>query len=527
MKRFIMLTAVAVITTVVNFSVAFAAAFTDEELAYMPASRLIELFKSGEVTPTQVLEAQIARVEKYNGQIKADTRDLLSDPLTWNGKVNAITTERFEAARNEARAAEERYKNGTNRPLEGITVGVKCDLHFPGWRNDNATIVMKDIPAETETDTVMQRLLDAGAIPVFQTTAPEVFISSMTWSNLYGVTRNPWNEKYGSGGSSGGSGVALAAGFCTIATGSDMGGSIRIPSAMNGVYGFKPPFSRIPCDDEMPYVVYGPMARTFDDLVLMQNIMSGPAPNVFTSLPKLEIPAEYDSLKGAKIAVMYLDKYHEAGIDADVRASMDNVVNALRSLGAEVDVVESSWRIDDEHLKIYINGLIGGSMALTLDTLRDMENQEQFTPYLRAIFKLADNTGNAGKAAATMLAAELNSDVQQRVFTKGYTALVMPTMMTPHVPADVDSSDDTRVVLNGSKLPGSIMNCATMYWNVLYTYPIVNTPVAISSQNVPIGVQVVGNTYDDIAAFRVASALSKALPQNFTEDRFPDFRNEK
>ncbi len=526
MRKFFMASAIAIIAAAINVTVAFAASFTEQELSYMSATRLIELFKRGEVTPTQVLEAQIARVEKYNGQIKADTRDLLDNPLTWNGKVNAITAERFAAARSEARAAEERYKNGTNRPLEGITVGVKCDLRVPGWRNDNATIVMKDVPPATENDTVVQRLIDAGAIPVFQTTAPELFISSMTWSNLYGVTRNPWNEKYGAGGSSGGSGAALAAGFCTIATGSDMGGSIRIPSAMNGVYGFKPPFSRIPCDDEMPYVVYGPMTRTFDDLVLMQNIISGPSPEVFTSLPKVEMPAKYDSLKGAKIAVMYLDKYNEAGIDDDVRTSMGGVVSALRSLGAQVDIVESSWRVNDENLKVYINGLIGGSMALTLDSMRDMD-QEQFTPYLRDIFKVADNTGNAGKAAATMLAAELNNDVQQRVFTKGYTALIMPTMMTPHVLADVDSSDDTRVVLNGRKVPSSIMNCATMYWNVLYTYPVVDVPVAVSSRNVPMGVQVVGNTYDDIAAFRVASALSKTLKQNFSEGRFPDFRMEK
>ena len=126
---------------------------------------------------------------------------------------------------------------------------------------------------------VVDLLERAGAIFHCQTTVPEFYFIGQTWSKLWGVTRNPWNLDKTVGGSSGGSGAALAAGMTTLATGSDMGGSIRIPSAFNGVYGFKPPHGRVPLTpggEVMPQGTSGPMARSFADLVLMQNAMTGP-----------------------------------------------------------------------------------------------------------------------------------------------------------------------------------------------------------------------------------------------------------
>ena len=180
--------------------------FSEEELAYMPAVQLIELFQKGETTPSEVLEAQINRVKKYNGEYNVSRRDLVNELDTFNaGKVNAITFDNFDEARKLAKEADERYRNGTARRLEGITVGVKDENEVKGWRVDCESLILKDIEPSDADGAMIQKLRKEGAIFVFQTTVSEQYLSPMTWSRLYGVSRNPWNLYYGTGGSSGGS----------------------------------------------------------------------------------------------------------------------------------------------------------------------------------------------------------------------------------------------------------------------------------------------------------------------------------
>ena len=364
--------------------------FTDEELAYMPAVKQIELFKKGDLAPIDVLEAQIRRVEKYNGPIKPEG-EVLEDYLGFNGKVNALSFEKFADARNAAKNSEARYKNGTARAMEGITVGVKNENQVAGWRVDSGTILMKDAPLCEEDCAIIENLKNAGAVLVFSTNVPEFYISSMTWSKLYGVTRNPWNLYYGTGGSSGGSGAALAAGFCTVATGSDMGGSIRIPSSMCGVYGIKSPFGRVPTTG-ICYETLGPMAKNFDDLVLMQNVLAGPSPKVHSSLrPKLNYPKKYESLKGTKVAVCYFNDWISDGLDKDTVAIMDNTVEILRKAGAQVDVVTApGWTTENGNLEIFMLGLMSTEMYELIDATEGAD-PELLTPYARKMYSATKN----------------------------------------------------------------------------------------------------------------------------------------
>ena len=116
--------------------------FTREELAYMPATTQIELFQQGLLTPSEVLEAQISRVKEFNGEYNADRRDLVKELDTFNaGKVNAITFDCFDEARKMAKEAERRYRDGTARRLEGVTVGVKDDCDVKGWRTDSGSLI--------------------------------------------------------------------------------------------------------------------------------------------------------------------------------------------------------------------------------------------------------------------------------------------------------------------------------------------------------------------------------------------------
>ena len=502
--------------------------FTQDELAYMPATAQIELFKAGVITPTEVLEAQIARVERLNGECNTSHRDLLNELDTFNaGKVNSITFKNFEEARKQAKEAELRYRNGTARALEGVTVGIKDDHDVRGWRRDAGSLIADKMVGfdliRPDDDDIAARLRAAGAIFVFQTTVPEFCASCMTWTRLYGVTHNPWNLFYGVGGSSGGSGASLAAGFCTLATGTDMGGSTRIPSAMNGLYGFKPPFGRIPCI-ENTYCSCGPMARTFDDMVLMANVLCGPSKLVQFSLrPKLEYPAAYQSVKGEKIAVAYMKGWLKDGIDADVVAAMDRAVAALKRAGAEIVPVEFSWK-SDELTPVYARGLLASDLY-TLVTMGN-SNPELMCTYSKEIFAFADGLTPQAAVDSAKAVTAMHQEVQQKVFDQGCIALIMPTLATAHVPADVDATAEKKADVNGHPY-GGLGFCLTFQWNMMSAYPIVDVPAGVSSRNVPIGLQVIGNTYDDLEAFRVSAALSKTLPQNFRDGRFPDFRNAK
>lgn len=490
------------------------------ELSYLPAHEQIRRFQSGDLSPVDVLEAQIERIRKYNGPLNT-SNDVIPDFMNFNGLVNAITYEHFDEARIAAKKAEERYRAGTARSLEGITVAVKDGADVKGWRTTMGTAALKDAAYARENGGIIDMLLAEGAILHIQTTIPELYLHSQTWSRLWGVTRNPWNLHYSAGGSSGGSGAALAAGFTTLATGSDMGGSIRIPSALSGVYGFRPPFGRVPTT-ENPFVTNGPMARTFEDMVLMQNAMTGPHSSVHAGLrPKLFYPERYVGLKGVKIALDYFSDWSKGGIDESVRDSMREAAEALREQGAIVEEVKLGWRHEDL-FDIYFGGIFATDVGDMLSIVKDHRNTA--TTYTAKFLDTATAKGASDVAKADVLAGRLHRQVQETVFDAGCLALITPTLVTPYFPADNDPTTDALIV-NGQPVTG--MGHVTTYpWNLLNRHPVAEVPVAIAKNNVPLGMQVIGNTYDDLAAFRVAYGYSRSGLRLYSGGLFPDYRNQ-
>ena len=160
-----------------------AAEFTQRELAYMPATLQIELFKRGDITPLDVLKAQKAEYDR--------TED----------KVNAVTVAYWDNAMEMAEASGQRYKDGSYGPLEGITVGIKDEHYDEGWVITMGSLVHKNDPPMDHADPIVAKLKAAGAIPVFQTTVPELYLNFVTDTLAWGTSRNPWNLKYAVGGS--------------------------------------------------------------------------------------------------------------------------------------------------------------------------------------------------------------------------------------------------------------------------------------------------------------------------------------
>lgn len=461
---------------------------TDLDLCYMPASEALRRFKAKTLSPVELMKAVIARA--------GATKD----------KTNAFTYEHFDEAMAGARKAEAKYARGARTgALEGLPIGIKDESFIKGKPTSGGSLIMKDFVGE-HTSTMNERIIKAGGIVHARTATPEFSCAAYTWSRLWGVTRNPWNPAFTTGGSSGGAGASLASGTSAIATGSDIGGSIRIPASACGVVGYKPPYGRNPDDPPFNLDFYchtGPLARTVEDAILLQNVMTGPSPLDIASLrPKLRLPTSFKPIKGWRIAYSVdLGAYE---VDPEVRKNTLAALDVFRSLGAEVEEVDLGWGPEVLQAGLaYLTHLFGASLAKLL-----AEQGNQMTTYAR---RFAED-GAASKA--TDFVASL--DVAGRMYmTLGpllerYNVLICPTNALPAVPADHDQSKD-EVRINGKVVNPSLGWVMTTPFNTMSRCPVLSVPSGHASNGVPTGIQIVGRTYCDADVFRAGMAYEAAV----------------
>jgi Asp-tRNA(Asn)/Glu-tRNA(Gln) amidotransferase A subunit family amidase len=473
----------------------------------MSASELLQRFRAKQLSPVEVLKAQIKRYETIGKQ------------------VNCVTYTHFDDAMQAAQESERRYQKGSPRPLEGLTVGMKDEDGPAGWTMTAGSVLLKDNKLEHNTP-VTDKLIEAGAVMHLQTTVPEFYAHSCTWSKLWGVTRNPWNLHYTVGGSSGGAGAALAAGLTTLASGSDMGGSIRIPSSLNGVYGFKPPHGRVPVvpgDEIMPQSTSGPMARTLQDLALFQKALCGPHPGQMSALrPRLDYPTSYPDIKGWRIA--YSPNQGWAQIDPDVERNTKAALKILEQQGAVIEQVELNWN-GSEIITAVMKSLLATGMGSMLAPFMDPSLQEQMTSYGRYFVKIGQQELGAKQLAEAQAYAAERFGEYDHLFEQGFRAFICPTAATNRVPADFDPvAPDAKLTINGVSVNPYTGWALTAAFNLLYTIPVVAAPTGFDSNHVPTGMQIAARSYDDLVAFQVAAAYAQAAPQLFTGEGFPDFR---
>ena len=323
----------------------------------------------------------------------------------------------------------------------------------------------------------MDRLLRAGAIMHMRSTSPEFAHSGATHSPLWGVTRNPWNLEYTPGGSSGGAGAVVAAGMATLADGTDGGGSIRIPAAACGLFGYKPPFGRNPLDRDHPFETilhYGPIVRTVADAALMQNVMSGQHPEDHRSLPgRVRLPATYEGIRGFKVALSMDLGYLQ--VDPEVEEATRRAAALFRELGCEVEEVDLGW--DYGALDI-CGDLVGGHLR---------------GPRRPILASLAVRDGplrrDAGGAGASGSAPPASISVTRRVAGCGNscsrsssptTSLICPTNTVPAVKADHDNANpDFRI--NGVRVMAYGGWIATYGFNQVSQCPVMSVPTGFST----------------------------------------------
>ncbi len=458
-----------------------------DELHYRSACETIELFRSRDLSPMEHLEALIEQIE------------------THDAVLNAVVDRRYDEARAEARAAEQRYlgKGEAPRPLEGLCVAAKEEQPMVGRPWQQASLAFADQVAEYDHP-IIERIQNAGGIIHVRTATPEFSCAGFTHSTLWGVTRNPWNTEFTPGGSSGGSGAALAAGYAPLATGSDIAGSIRIPASFSGVVGFKPPFGRVPglapyhldqyCHD-------GPLARTVADCALLENVIAGPhwRDNVSLRDPP-QIPRDFMGVDGVRIGLsMTLGDWP---VDAEVVANTNAVADALRRAGAQVDEVELPWTVERlwQAMRAHFAAIFGPGIGEI-----EAEHGDLLNDYTRSFVATMDPemTFYEGLVEETALWDPLG-----RLFEE-IDVLLCPTIAITGLQAG-NSYVDEPVVIDGQEVAHYLRAMMTFPFNLFSRCPVLSVPSGLAANGVPTGVQVVARTYEDISAFQVAAAIEAA-----------------
>ncbi|WP_373506034.1 amidase [Aestuariivirga sp.] len=469
---------------------------SNDDICYLPAIEVLKLFRTKKLSPVELLKAMVARSEKVNP------------------KINCFADRYHDEALAQAKASEARYmkRGAKTAPLDGIPLAVKDAQRVGGKRTTHGSLIFKD-SVDDHSDPMIERLQQAGAIIFARTTTPEFCLSGITASRIWGVTRNPWNTGWGPGGSSGGSGAALAAGLTTLATGTDIGGSIRIPASACGVVGFKPPHGRNPDGPPSNFDRFnhcGPMTRTVADAALMQNITSGPHPLDHDSIrQKVKLPTEPAAIKGMKIA--FSVDFGYVPVDSDVRQNMMQALEVFKRLGARVEEVDLGWTeaVDHDALHWY-NMMNFGRQTIW----QSKDNADLMTDYA---LKFAE----AARRNSTMDDIHKPWERTHKMYqTLGpvlasHDVFICPTNNAPSVRADHDPWDPEFRV-NGKKVDPEFGWVMTHQFNMLHNCPVLSVPSGHAASGVPTGIQIVGRTWDDARVFKAALAYEKALGSWYT-----------
>jgi aspartyl-tRNA(Asn)/glutamyl-tRNA(Gln) amidotransferase subunit A len=425
--------------------------------------------------------------------------DLIERTAAVEPTINAVTEQWLDEARAAAKVSEGRYANGDDlRPLEGIPLMLKDEQPVAGRLYQEGSLLEKGRVVNV-SHPIVDRIIAAGAVVHGRTTTPEFSCAAVTHSRLWGTTRNPWNTDLTPGGSSGGSGAALAAGATMLATGSDIGGSIRIPASFCGVVGYKPPFGRVPGlapFNSDTYCADGPMARSVADVALLQNSIAGPWSGDQASLrERVQVSGEVMSLRTTRIALC--PTLGDYDVDPVIERNARDVAHALRTAGAKVEEVSLPWRTEEVMRIAWTH--YGAIMGAFIDemTAHDPQRAEQLMPYTRAFAAQAASGGEL----VSGLTAEAEFYRPFGELMESYDALICPTLATTGIDAEHQGLETNDVF---SKL-------MTVPFNVIGRVPVLAVPSGKAPNGVPTGVQIVGRTYDDPTVFRIGAALEHEL----------------
>jgi len=474
-----------------------------KDISFMSACEMAEKIKSQTLTSQEITEVIIKRIEKIN-------------PV-----VNAYCTPTFELARELAKNADDAIKKKEKLGLlHGIPTSIKDETLTKGIRTTFGCKMLENYIPKYD-DVAVGRLKKAGVVILGKTNTPTLGFKPITDNLIFGETKNPWDIKKTSGGSSGGAAVAVASGLGPLATGSDGGGSIRIPSSLCGVYGLKPTFGRIPhavmrSNGYLGTLYHkGPITRYVQDAALMLDVMAGPHHTDRYSLPKEDISfLEKTKNIPHKINIGFsFDLGFVEALDPEVKEGVLDSIQKFEELDWSTQDVKI--RLKEAESTITILWTTGFAYPLKpfLKTWED-----KLDPDLVEGIKIG-----LSYSTQEIKAAEINREMIFEEINKVFNycdVLITPTSACPAFELGKLFPDE----INGQKFENISSNMVK--W-IPFTYPFnltghpaASIPCGWSKKGLPIGMQIVGKRFDEATVLQVSKAFEEIAPW---QDRIPLF----
>jgi aspartyl-tRNA(Asn)/glutamyl-tRNA(Gln) amidotransferase subunit A len=459
-----------------------------DDLCWLPALEMAALIREKKISPVDVTEAVLARIERVNPAL------------------NAFCTVSAEEARDAAQAAEVAVMTGEELgALHGVPVSIK-DLVFTRRvaTTGGSRLFAEHVPEEDAV--CVERLKGAGAVLIGKTTTPEFGHKGVTDSPLFGITRNPWNPALTPGGSSGGAGAAVAAGLGPLAVGTDGGGSIRIPASFCGIYGLKPSFGRVPQGPGFPgwetFSATGPMTRTVRDAAAMLDAMAGPDDRDRHSLPVDNGPSFLEACDAglAGLSIGWTADLGYARVDPEVADLCAAAAELFEGLGCHVEVVTPGWDDPEEIFRTLAPAETYGAWGGRLEDAAD-----QLDRSLVALLRYGKTITAERYLAAARRRHELWTEVQR--FLARFDLLLMPTVAVP--PFEVGHPGVKEIGGQPASPLGWIP--FTFPFN-LTGQPAATVPVGMTSSGLPVGLQIVGRRFADRTVLAASAAFEAAQP---------------
>jgi aspartyl-tRNA(Asn)/glutamyl-tRNA(Gln) amidotransferase subunit A len=466
---------------------------TAEEIWRQSGTEQARLIRQGDVSPMDVLDASLQRIEALDSEL------------------NAFCVLDEESAKEAARDAERAVENGDDLGLlHGVPVGIKDLINVEGMRTTYGSKLYEDFVPERDSVTV-SRIREEGGIILGKTNAPEFGYQGITDNAVYGKTHNPWDTSKTPGGSSGGSGAALAAGMIPLALGSDGGGSVRIPSSFCGLHGMKASFGRVPLfpehrDPNLPGTNawesvehIGPMARTVEDSALLLEVIAGPH-----HMDRHSLPDDGTDYLGAteepdigNLDVAYSQDWGFTAVDPAVREITADAAQVFEDLGCTVDEANPGFPDAEEAF----TATVAGSTDLKELRKELHDHAADMEPVLVDILETEWTAMDFTEAYKVR--QEVN--VKLRRFMEDYDLVLTPTLAVP--PFSVDSPGPSTI--EGRRV--SLFHWLEFTFTINLTgHPAATVPAGWTDDGLPIGLQLIGGHLDDELVLEASAAYEKA-----------------
>jgi aspartyl-tRNA(Asn)/glutamyl-tRNA(Gln) amidotransferase subunit A len=448
----------------------------------LSAGTLSSAYRAGQLSPVEVTRAALARID------------------AWEGKINAMYVIAADEALAQAASAEGRWRTGTPlSALDGVPITIKDNIAVAGVPAPLGTAAGDMTPSAADAPPVA-RVREAGCVILGKTTMPDYGMLVSGVSSLHGITRNPWDLARNPGGSSSGAGAGMAAGYAPLALGTDIGGSVRLPAAYNGVFALKPSLGRVPIYPPFLGRVVGPITRTVMDAALLMTALTRPDPRDYMALPYQEI--DWPALLDADVRGMRLGLVLDIGIGSKpqpaVRQAIEAAAAAFARAGAIVEPVAPFLTPD---MLAGLDRFFQARLWAEAELLAP-DQQTKMLPFILEWCRRAE--GLSAADAARNLALVMLIREKAVAASAGHDFLISPTSpITAYSAAEATPGDDPAKPFEhiGFTAPFNMSE-----------QPAASLCAGHDADGLPIGLQIVGRRFDDLGVLRMARAYEALRP---------------